>query len=203
MTTFNQLSTLTLLCLTLCACGGGGGEGGSSGPASTSPASSSSSTVTTPAPTANTQPQAQTDDSAATPAQPAEPAPNYDPDPARLDSAAETSNDLHVKADFNFSTSKSVTLDLGGQDVFGDSLANKMVKIYALHKVVESYEDQALADKALLATTRFNSAGQLTLTLDVPVNYQTLLISVDGMLQSNHLLSELTMQATTVAHQFN
>ncbi|MCG7534532.1 hypothetical protein [Pseudoalteromonas sp. OOF1S-7] len=183
MTTFNQLSTLTLLCLTLCACGGGG-EGGSSGPTSTSPASSSSSTVTTPA-------------------QPAEPAPNFDPDPDRLDSAAETSNDLHVKADFNFSTIKSVTLDLGGQDVFGASLANKMVKIYALYDVVESYADQALADKALLATTRFNSAGQLTLTLDVPVNYQTLLISVDGMLQSNHLLSELTMQATTVAHQFN
>ncbi|TMP29304.1 hypothetical protein CWB99_08890 [Pseudoalteromonas rubra] len=200
MNTFTKLFTLTFVCFTLSACGGGGGgEGGT-------PSSATSSSNTTSTSASNTNTTVSTDttsDQQDTSVTPAEPAPSYEPDPSLLDSQAETSNDLHVKADFNFSTSKTVTLDLSGQDVLGASLANKMVKVYALHEVVDSYEDQAIADKALLATTRFNSAGQITMTLDVPVNYKTLLISVDGMLQDNHLLSELSMQTTTVAHQFN
>jgi hypothetical protein len=203
MNTLTKLSSLTFICLTLCACGGGGGEGGTS-----SSVTSSSNAASTPASNASTKVSADTtsdqqQDTTVTAEASTEPAPSYEPDPGLLDSQAETSNDLHVKADFNFSTSKTVTLDLGGQDVLGASLANRMVKVYALHDVVESYEDQAIADKALLATTRFNNAGQITMTLDVPVNYKTLLISVDGMLQNNHLLSELSMQATTVAYQFN
>ncbi|MCO7189168.1 MULTISPECIES: hypothetical protein [unclassified Pseudoalteromonas] len=200
MNTFTKLFTLTFVCFTLSACGGGGGgEGGT-------PSSATSSSNTTSTSASNTNTAVSTDttsDQQDTSVTPAESAPSYEPDPSLLDSQAETSNDLHVRADFNFSTSKRVTLDLSGQDVLGASLANKMVKVYALHEVVESYEDQAIADKALLATTRFNSAGQITMTLDVPINYKTLLISVDGMLQDNHLLSELSMQTTTVAHQFN
>ncbi|KNC68214.1 hypothetical protein [Pseudoalteromonas ardens] len=206
MNTLTKFSALTLVCFTLSGCGGGGGEGGSTGTSTSSSntATAPANNTSTPASTQTTQSQNQTqNDGAATPVEPTEPAPSYEPDPTLLDSQAETSNDLHVKADFNFSTSKTVTLDLGGQDVLGDSLANKMVKVYAMHEVVESYEDEAMADKALLATARFNSAGQITMTLDIPVNYKTLLISVDGMLQSNHLLTELNMQATTVAHQFN
>ncbi|ALU42959.1 hypothetical protein [Pseudoalteromonas rubra] len=205
MNTLTKFSALTLVCFTLSGCGGGGGEGGSTGTSTSSgnTATAPANNTSTPASTSTTQSQSQTQNDAATPVEATEPEPSYEPDPTLLDSQAETSNDLHVKADFNFSTSKTVTLDLGGQDVLGDSLANKMVKVYAMHEVVESYEDEAMADKALLATARFNNAGQITMTLDIPVNYKTLLISVDGMLQSNHLLTELNMQATTVAHQFN
>ncbi|MDW7549542.1 hypothetical protein J8Z24_03560 [Pseudoalteromonas sp. SCSIO 43201] len=125
----------------------------------------------------------------------------YEPDPMLLSSTAATSKQLHVKPKFAFKTSSAVTLDLSGNDVFGASLATKTVKVYALKSRVSQYDEQAMMEKSLLATTRFNSAGQLGLNLDVPAHYKTLLISVDGMLENNHLLVPVEKQST-ISHQF-
>ncbi|WP_462155295.1 hypothetical protein [Pseudoalteromonas piscicida] len=127
---------------------------------------------------------------------------NFEPDPVLLSSTALTSKHLHVKPEFTFKTSRTVKLDLSGNDVFGASLASKAVKVYALKDQINQYDEQANTQKSLLATTRFDTSGQLGLDLDIPSHFKTLLISVDGMLEENHLIVPIE-SGVNVTHQFN
>lgn len=125
----------------------------------------------------------------------------YKPDEQLLLSKAQASSQLYVEPEFKFNTANQVTLDLSATNVFGESLANSTINVYAIDNSITSLDDQGLKNKQLLAKTRLNSAGQLTQTLDVPAVTQKILIRVDGMLETNQLIVTLE-PGVPITHAF-
>ncbi|MBQ4814404.1 hypothetical protein A7985_22015 [Pseudoalteromonas luteoviolacea] len=202
MNTLQNLKTaISMALLTTFITGCGGGGGGDSAPSNTT-----GQTTTQQATPADTTSQTQTtSDSAATSdsnSDAAMPELNYEPEAELLQTTATDSTDLYVEPDFKFRTSDDISLELDGQDVFGESLAGRAIKVYSFSMEVPSVEDELMGNKQLIATLRFNAAGQLQHTLTVPQTTQTMLIRVDGMLETNQVLFKLD-SSTSVTHTFN
>ncbi|KZN49517.1 hypothetical protein N474_04445 [Pseudoalteromonas luteoviolacea CPMOR-2] len=179
-------------------CGGGGGD--SSSPSNTSQ-TNTQQTQTTSA-TSQTQTSSETSSTSESSSEGAMPPLSYEPQEELLQSAATASTELYVEPDFKFRTSDDVSLELNGQDVFGESLAGRAIKIYSFSVDVPSVEDEVMGQKQLIATLRFNAAGQLQHTLTVPQTAQTMLIRVDGMLETNQVLFKLDSDEA-ITHTFN
>ncbi|KZN34850.1 hypothetical protein N480_19855 [Pseudoalteromonas luteoviolacea S2607] len=201
MNTLQNLKTaISMALLTTFITGCGGGGGGDSAPSNTT---SQTTQQATPADTTS-QTQTTSESSAAEDANTdaAMPELSYEPEAALLQTAASASTELYVEPDFKFRTSDDISLELDGQDVFGESLAGRAIKVYSFSMEVPSVEDELMGNKQLIATLRFNSAGQLQHTLTVPQTTQTMLIRVDGMLETNQVLFKLD-SSTSVTHTFN
>ncbi|MCF2856560.1 hypothetical protein L1286_03700 [Pseudoalteromonas sp. SMS1] len=199
-TLYNLKSALSmaLFASVLTGCGGGGGD---SATPSTTSQSNSQQTQTTSA-TSQTQTTSEASSSNESNTEEAMPPLSYEPQEELLQTTASASTELYVEPDFTFRTSDDVALELSGQDVFGESLAGRAIKIYSFSMDVPSVEDELMGQKQLIATLRFNSAGQLQHTLTVPQTAQTMLIRVDGMLETNQVLFKLDSDEV-ITHTFN
>ncbi|KID58187.1 hypothetical protein JF50_05710 [Pseudoalteromonas luteoviolacea] len=197
VTNLTAMFSITLLATLMTGCGGGGGS------ESSSPAPTATQAATQPAATssaATSEPQ-QTEP-AQTPAQePTAAMEDFMPQSELKESAATDSTDLYVMPDFKFRTSDEVTMEFSGENVFGESLAGRTIKIYSFDVEVPSVEDELMGNRKLVATLRFNPSGQLQHTLTLPQTAKTMLVRVDSMLETNQVLFSLDSDETIV-HTF-
>ncbi|MDK2594744.1 hypothetical protein [Pseudoalteromonas obscura] len=200
LTNLTAMFSITLLATLMTGCGGGGG-----GSESSSPAPAATQTNTQPAVSTNTNAAAsepQQTEPTQTPAQEtAASMEDFMPQAELKESAATDSTDLYVMPDFKFRTSDEVTMEFSGENVFGESLAGRTIKIYSFDVEVPSVEDELMGNKELVATLRFNPSGQLQHTLTLPQTAKTMLVRVDSMLETNQVLFLLDSDETIV-HTF-
>ncbi|KZN65651.1 hypothetical protein N473_11505 [Pseudoalteromonas luteoviolacea CPMOR-1] len=197
VTNLTAMFSITLLATLITGCGGGGGS------ESSSPAPAATQATTQPTATSNAATsEPQQTEPAQTPAQePAATMEDFMPQAELKESAATDSTDLYVMPDFKFRTSDEVTMEFSGENVFGESLAGRTIKIYSFDVEVPSVEDELMGNRELVATLRFNPSGQLQHTLTLPQTAKTMLVRVDSMLETNQVLFPLDSDETIV-HTF-
>lgn len=93
---------------------------------------------------------------------------------------ANKSLELQVDAEFNFNSYRKITLDVSAIDNQGRPIANAIMRIFVV-KAVASGEEEGMLKKSLLTMARTDEAGWLMQEIEVPQNYQTLLLEVQNM----------------------
>ncbi|AOT09446.1 hypothetical protein [Pseudoalteromonas luteoviolacea] len=194
VTNLTTMFSITLLATLMTGCGGGGGGSESSSPAPTVTQTTTQPAATTSAVTSEPQQTEPVQEPTAT-------MEDFMPQSELKESAATDSTDLYVMPDFKFRTSDEVTMEFSGENVFGESLAGRTIKIYSFDVEVPSVEDELMGNKELVATLRFNPSGQLQHTLTLPQTAKTMLVRVDSMLETNQVLFPLDSDETIV-HTF-
>ncbi len=159
-----RLAVFLLVTCCMIACGGGGGD-------SPAPAPVTASIVT-----GDTSPPTSDD---------------YSPDPSLLGEVADTTLDLYVEPEFNFSGVKTVVVDLNVRDMDGQAAANAIVKVFVVSGKASKFEEVRAADKSLLSLLKTDAAGNIVQSVSVAQTVDKLLISVDLVGIDNNALIAL------------
>lgn len=121
-------------------------------------------------------------------------APDYSPNTDKLSSEAETSADLFVETEFNFSSYKEIGLDINVQSLAGERIEDSLVYISSIPDDVVEFDDEDIKLATLIAVTKTDSNGHSLLRFETTQRVNNLLIEISALGVNNQHIIDINEQ---------
>ena len=102
------------------------------------------------------------------------------------------STELEVDPHFNFTSHRTITLDVSAIDNKSQPIGNALLRVYVVDPDITELEDKRLQHKSLLTLGRTDAAGWLVTDIEIPQTYRKLLVEVQNMEVEQKQLLEIT-----------